>query len=240
MKLLNILQLFLGLTAITMLGVALSKPANAGSFTKTESSNLVINGDFSAGNIGFITDYNYTPGNIEAPGLVYSVGTNPRNHHQGFVSFSDRTTGDGLMMIVNGAPRSQGGGPLIWSQKIDVTPNTNYDLSAWVASAFKDFPAQLQFAIDSEEIGSILNVSATHQGLWENLMTSWNSGAKESITLSIINHNSVWFGNDFALDDISMITVEPSPKAVPEPSSILGLFALSGLGVRSLLKRKPQ
>ncbi len=35
-------------------------------------------------------------------------------------------------------------------------------------------------------------------------------------------------------------TLGPEPESVPEPSSMLGLFALGGLGVRSLLKRKPQ
>ncbi len=34
------------------------------------------------------------------------------------------------------------------------------------------------------------------------------------------------------------ITTEDPEESVPEPSSILGLFALGGLGVRSLLKRK--
>ncbi|MDY6805040.1 MAG: PEP-CTERM sorting domain-containing protein [Cyanobacteriota bacterium] len=35
-------------------------------------------------------------------------------------------------------------------------------------------------------------------------------------------------------------TLGPEPEKVPEPSSILGLFALGGLGVPSLLKRKSQ
>ncbi|MGD1712812.1 PEP-CTERM sorting domain-containing protein [Dapis sp. BLCC M172] len=34
--------------------------------------------------------------------------------------------------------------------------------------------------------------------------------------------------------------VPPEQESVPEPSSILGLFALGSLGVRSLLLRIPQ
>ncbi|NEP43394.1 MAG: PEP-CTERM sorting domain-containing protein [Okeania sp. SIO2H7] len=158
--------------------------------------------------------------------LVYSVGTNPRNHHQYFGSFGDRTTGDGSMMIVNGAPPSLGGGPLVWAQTIDVTPNTNYNLSAWVASTIERSPARLQFAIDSQAVGSILTASLTNHGLWENLTGSWNSGAKESINLSIINHNLAWGGNDFALYDISMIPVEQTPEPVPDSKPILDSFLI--------------
>ena len=39
---------------------------------------------------------------------------------------------------------------------------------------------------------------------------------------------------------VTIHTEDPEPESVPEPSSMLGLFALGGLGVRSLLKRKPQ
>ena len=39
---------------------------------------------------------------------------------------------------------------------------------------------------------------------------------------------------------VRITTEDPEPESVPEPSSILGLFALGGFGVRSLLKRKSQ
>ncbi len=213
--------------------------ANAASL---QANNLVFNGDFSAGNTGFSSDYQDQyggEGNIEHPPFLYTIGTNARNHHRFFGSFNDHTSGDGLMMIVNGGSFEQGVGPKVWSQTIDVNRNTDYDLSAWAATTFPNAPAQLQFAINSEVIGSELNLSTITNGFWQNLKASWNSGDKEFVTLSIINHNQIWHGNDFILDDISMISVgsssTPEIESVPEPTSTV---AIVGLGAIALFRYK--
>src|SRR5699024_6162533 len=93
--------------------------------------NLVSNGDFSMGNTGFTSTYGYTP----PPSSVlnegyYSVYTNPNGVHTGFTSFGDHTTGTGRMMILNGSPSPTS----VWCQTIPVTPNTDYDFSAWFAN----------------------------------------------------------------------------------------------------------
>ena len=110
----------------------------AGSYTCTAlkiGNDLVINGNFSSGNIGFTT--NYIPGNGGAYGLLTDPGTaavnnNPSAVHNNFQSFGDHTTGSGNMLICNGSTTAN---DIVWSQTINLNPNTNYLFSAWVASA---------------------------------------------------------------------------------------------------------
>lgn len=97
-----------------------------------QSNQPLINGDFEAGNTGFSTDYSYDPGGIYTAG-EYDVVTNPTLAHNDpqVASFGDHTSGSGLMMVVNGASSAN---QIVWSQSIEVFPNTDYEFSAWVAS----------------------------------------------------------------------------------------------------------
>ncbi|NEO83322.1 MAG: alpha/beta hydrolase [Spirulina sp. SIO3F2] len=202
----------------------------------TQDFNLVYNGDFSAGDIGFNSDYSSIGSHDLFPlPARYAVGKSPYDHHTLFGDFGDHTTGDGLMMIINGGSYPEEAGPLIWSQTLDVEPNTDYNLSAWIASAWYRSSAQLQFAIDSEGIGAILTVSTDMSGVWENLNATWNSGSSSSIEFSIINHNPIWNGSDFVVDDILFSSVA-NPESVPEPSAMLGILISSTVGI--LLKRR--
>eukprot|EP00825_Cyclidium_porcatum_P012880 TRINITY_DN16740_c0_g1_i1.p1 TRINITY_DN16740_c0_g1~~TRINITY_DN16740_c0_g1_i1.p1 ORF type:complete len:128 (+),score=16.07 TRINITY_DN16740_c0_g1_i1:61-444(+) len=79
------------------------------------SNELVINGDFSAGNTGFTTppsganQYVYVAdvaGNSELnPEGFYGVGNSGNNYHTNFWGV-DHTSGTGKFMIVNGFPGS--------------------------------------------------------------------------------------------------------------------------------------
>ncbi|MDJ1183867.1 PEP-CTERM sorting domain-containing protein [Roseofilum casamattae] len=205
-----------------------------GTAKSVRAANLVYNGDFSAGDTGFSSDYSsLNSHNLLPPPARYAVGKNPHDHHSLFSSFGDRTTGDGLMMIVNGGSLTDGAGPIVWSQTIDVLPDTSYDLSAWIASTIAAQTAQLQFAINSEAIGPVLTASTNISGFWENLSTTWHSGSHNSVQFSLINHNPVWTGNDFAVDDISFSAV----PSVPEPSSIFALSIIA-FGATLLRQRK--
>lgn len=125
--------------------------------TDTSSQNLVVNGDFEAGNTGFTSDYTYcNTGNCLQPESFYAVGANPTFFHSAFVG-NDHTTGTGNLMIVNGAgtPNTN-----VWCQTITVTPNTQYLFSTWVSSMVANSPAILQFSINGITIGSAFNAPA--------------------------------------------------------------------------------
>lgn len=102
------------------------------------SSNLIFNGDFTFGNLGFTSSYTYTT-NLW-PEATYCIGTNPQTFHTGFAACGDHTTGTGNMMVVNGAGTPN---TTIWQQTVPVVPNTNYQFSCWLASVHTSSPAQL-------------------------------------------------------------------------------------------------
>ena len=183
------------------------------------SANLITNGDFESGNIGFISHYTYSPANIQ-PDSTYATIIDPSSIHALASSYGDHTTGSGLMMAVNGAPIA---GTVVWSQSVEVAANTDYEFSSFVSSWHQEVPAQLGLQLASGgELWSTTSAPAT-TGIWQEWSASFNSGEIESVNISIVSLSTSLGGNDFALDDISIV-------AVPEPSTALLLgFGLSAL-----------
>lgn len=167
--------------------------------------NLVVNGNFSSGNVGFNSDYTYVvdlPGNQSemVPEGTYAIVPNPNSVHSGFSGCNDHTGGGGNMMVVNGAANLQD----IWCQTVAISPNSFYNVSAWVTSVNPSSPAQLQFSINGTPIGPIINALPT-PCTWIPFNATWNSGANTTAEICILNLNTAAGGNDFALDDISMV-----------------------------------
>ena len=102
----------------------------------TTGSNIVTNGDFELGNIGFICGYNYAT-NLWPEG-TYWVGPNAVTVHSNFVGI-DHTPAPGInFLVINGAALP---GTNVWAQTINVTPNTDYKFSTWVCSVTPTSPA---------------------------------------------------------------------------------------------------
>lgn len=169
---------------------------------QTTGTNVIVNGDFSQGNTGFTSTYQYLPGSGVNAG-VYNVGSNILAWHPTMTPCNDHTTGTGNMMMVNGAENP---GVTVWSQTITVQPNTNYAFSAWLQHITIINPASLQFSINGISVGDIFHANNT-SCLWERFYTVWNSGNTSSAVISIINQNQLQWGNDFALDDISFAPI---------------------------------
>ncbi len=163
---------------------------------------MIDNGDFSNGNTGFDTDYNYNaspsfPGNELIEGQC-SIGTNPAPMHVNWVTCGDHTSGSGNMMLVNG---SEFANQNAWCQTVNVTANTQYAFSVWVTSVDPNGPCEIQFNINGSAVGpGNVGLSATCQ--WINFFVLWDSGASTSAEICIEDINIAEFGNDFAIDDI--------------------------------------
>lgn len=179
-------------------------------------ANLITNGDFTNGNTGFSSSYTYTSSGFNAG--VYYVGSSITAWHSGMTPCTDHTTGGGKMLLVNGAQQQN---VKVWSQTLSVTPNTNYAFSAWLQTITTINPAQLQFSINDQLLNTVFTANA-NSCVWDQFYATWNSGSSTTATISIVNMNQGYSGNDFALDDIffgpvSMrtdtvkITVNPRP-----------------------------
>ncbi len=186
-----------------------------------DSTNLVVNGDFNSGNTGFQSDYIYNPTSVYSEG-TYAITSNPNFVHPDFASCGDHTSGNGQMMVVNGAPIPDQN---VWFESIPVTPNTDYHYSGWFTSVHWNNPAVLELSINGQPIQEVNLSNATC--LWQNFYNIWNSGSNTSIELQIVNQNTVMSGNDFAVDDIHLfeacvMTDTIQVTFVPQPAVDLG------------------
>jgi gliding motility-associated-like protein len=164
-------------------------------------NNLINNGDFSLGNTGFTSAYNFaSPNTTEGE---YFVGSNPQAWNTSLSSCPDHTNGTGNMMLVNGAPIADVN---VWTETITVVPNTNYAFSTWIQALYPPNPAQLSFSINGGTLGSLITASLP-TCTWNQFYTTWNSGNNTTATIAILNKNTFVQGNDFALDDISFSPV---------------------------------
>jgi PEP-CTERM motif-containing protein len=184
------------------------------------AENLLVNGNFEAGNTGFTSGYPY----LQQTG-GYQVVHNPHDDwFGGFFSFGDHTTGAGLMLAVDGATTP---GIVVWQETVNASILQTYEFTGWGASmgqgqpGIDPNPALLNFYANDVLFGSF-SVPATN-GVWTPFRSTVNL-LPGPVTLKIIDLTTAGFGNDFTLDDLSF-------AAVPEPSGIV----LIGIGVLGLV-----
>ena len=188
-------------------------------------ANLIINGDFEQGNTGFSTAYTYNASSTYP--FRYCIKTNPHAWDGGYASFGDHTTGSGNMMLIDASGNAAGGaGQICWSQTVAVLANMDYTFSAWIAQIYLNgLASNIEFSINGVSVGTFLVPTTTPE--WQQFTTTWNAGSAATAVIAIreTTGNNTSPGNDFALDDISLI---------PEPATML----LLGLGAIALLRKR--
>lgn len=184
-----------------------------GTGSTTVAQELVVNGDFSAGNTGFTSTYNYTAPTSGSmyPENLYTVYNDPTFTHGTFFG-RDHTTNTGNFMIINGSGTTPP--PSVWEETVTVLPNTDYYFSAWAVSLNSVGPyANLQFKVNGTQVGTTTGPlpARPHDNnppyTWTRFYGIWNSGAATSAVVSIIDLETAFGGNDFGIDDISFATL---------------------------------
>lgn len=161
------------------------------------SGELVTNGDFSAGNTGFTTEF-ILNNNLNTGDGYYWIGTNAANHHPQFLG-----TGNGQFMIVNsGFPSAL---RLVWCQEVEVCPEQTYTLTFRARTVSNATPARLQWWMDGVPVGPEWNLPVFSAG-WQPFQQTWTTPpglTTANICLRVMSGEGI--GNDFGLDDISMV-----------------------------------
>lgn len=171
-------------------------------------TNLVQNGDFSAGNQSFQTDLSFAATTSTAAGQ-YFIGTSPGTWNGVAANCRDHTTGTGNMMIVSGTNVEDAA---IWKQTVSISPNTNYAFSFWLQSLTIQNPALLQLSINGRTVYHLLN-AVPRECEWVQFYVVWNSGAFSTADLAVVNKR-ITPGDYFAIDDISFAPVAIQQESV--------------------------
>ncbi|MFM7022325.1 MAG: gliding motility-associated C-terminal domain-containing protein [Flavobacteriales bacterium] len=170
------------------------------------AQNLVFNGDFEQGNTGFTSTYTLGPASGNMGPSHYRVTNSSKYWYPAtWAKCSDHGNDPDSMMMVMDAFTTPN--QAIWCQSItNIKPNTTYKFSAWVASVISLAPATLRFSINGEILGDTIQAKST-TCQWNEFYEVWNSGNATTADICIVNINTIQNGNDFALDDISLVEV---------------------------------
>ena len=160
-------------------------------------SNLIVNGDFEAGNTGFTSDYTHVTW-MSSPDEYLVGNTGVNGYADGCI---DHTSGAGNIFISDGSTTAN---TKIWCQNITVEPNKNYQVEMWVANAGNPTsnPSELKVTLNGASPWTSVTVPSTACN-WVSLSEEWNSGGNNAVEYCIYNDKLDFNGNNFLLDDIS-------------------------------------
>jgi hypothetical protein len=171
--------------------------------TSEEEIDLIYNGNFSLGNEGFLSDYQFLEANPEGTQGAYGV---VQNSNTWFFAFAQCTAQSGQnYFVADGAitPNQR-----IWCQTLNVNPGQDYNFSYFIQSvvAQDNNPANIEVQINGELIGVD---SAPSTGCnWVERNYSWNSGTNNTIEICLVNTVTESDGNDFGIDNIRFTTTQ--------------------------------
>lgn len=163
------------------------------------SGNLVSNGDFSAGNTGFSSQFTYSTTNVQNEGY-YAVGTDAHNYHTQFTG-----TGTGNFLIGNAGYGSWSNGQFdVWCQTIAVCPGQTYTLSYRARTLSNALPARIIWNMDGVGVWPETTFPAYNAG-WQTSTITWTSGpAQTSVSACLHVTSGDGVGDDFGIDDITI------------------------------------
>ena len=203
--------------------------------TSSTGRNLLTNPDFSQGNTGFTSDYNYisvaanaalTSGNSRGlnPEGNYAVDVNANTYHNQFQGYDyDNTAADGTaksatpdaankFLILNGAAKIQ----RMYAQTVPVEKNRYYTFSAYFNNMLppgsNNGLPEVGFVINGASVSSTLVLNESPDR-WVKYSSVWYSGDNTTAVFEIRNVSTVAGGNDLGIDQLYFGTCNLPPVA---------------------------
>jgi hypothetical protein len=222
--------------ALAGMGALLAFVANGGAALAygPPVSNLVVNGDFSAGDVGFTTGYTLS---TQSPDLfengvhgIYAVipigSVNSETSYGDWTNVAtDPQGGDGNVFVADAATDPN---VTVWSETLTVNPYTNYTFSFDAAEISN---ACCSNAVFVPTVSGATGAALTLDGAWQqNATFVWNSGSDTSAVLSLTDTNTSGPYNDFVLTNVSFTSAAPEPAA--------WFLMIAGIGGVGLLLRR--
>ena len=169
-----------------------------------KDSNLVFNGDFNYGNIGFTSGHRYVRKYHWTNPLVQPWGTYNIVHNANYILsvFAECLSPKGEhnpMLAADGHYEQVN----IWQQNVKVKPNTNYYYEANFSAVccWDGVMTEFGFYANEEELAILASEDTCD---WRHFGSLWNSGNSKIANLEIQNVEDERYGNDFVLDDIKL------------------------------------
>lgn len=182
------------------------------------AQNLIVNGDFETSG-GFTSNYNLITGPTSVQ-KTYGIVSNPNTLNAVWSnSCVDHTTGTGKMMAVDGASSS---GDKIWEQSpgggIAIVSGKEYTFSYWIQSIsstnaignLADIEVRINNTVVTPTTGTTLSPSTLCT--WTQVTYKWTATSNFA-QIWLYDKTTVAEGNDFALDDLSLVAT-PLPLAI--------------------------
>ncbi|HQV39532.1 MAG TPA: hypothetical protein PK383_11465, partial [Flavobacteriales bacterium] len=164
------------------------------------SGNLVVNGNFSAGNTGFSSEYTYSSTSLQNEG-IYTVGSNANWYHAQF-----QGTGNGNFLIGNGGYVSWVNNQQdVWCQTIPCCPGQTYYLGFSARTLSNALPARAVWVMDGVLAQWPDMTFGAYGAGWQPFGTFWTAGPGQTSVSACINITSAdGVGDDFGIDDINI------------------------------------
>jgi hypothetical protein len=199
------------------------------------ADNLVQNGGFESGNIGFYSDYTYKPAPV-SPYLnegQYSIAYNANTTHPGFTATANSGS---KALYANGASSTT---QIVWETGVSIDAADTYRFQAMVCSLVPTTnssfaPPSLAFEITADYVTwttmgqspALTNVAA---GVWQGSYGDIAISGSGWYGIRLRNLATAGSGNDFGLDDVYFGLANDAPS-VPAPgaAALIGLAGVIG------------
>ncbi len=166
---------------------------------------LIFNGDFELGFVGFYTTYDT---NYIKFSKNIKVTSNPNSLYYTFDSCQDPTKPNGKFLIINGNDVFDTT-EIIWRQVVRIEPQTYYIFKYKYSNIDIKHEVNNNLPIIQVDFnGEVVDVVDVEPQTcdWKEKKIMWYSNFYDSVVITFRDLRHAFFGNDFALDDISLIS----------------------------------